>query len=109
MLQGMREAGIDPESRLDRYLRLLNDCIEERPMDMNIGVHLCRGNTKDGYAKGGYGRIATKLFRAVDVNCFYVSSSPEDAQHALKSADSSNMTQSAPEDLSPLNSCHPIS
>ena len=73
MIRGMREQGVDPDALLDRYIRLLNDCICERPKDMNAGVHLCRGNTKEGFARGGYGRIATRLFEGVSANCFYVS------------------------------------
>ena len=77
MHRGMREQGIDPDARLDRYIRLLNDCISGRPQDMNAGIHLCRGNTKDGFARGGYARIAAKLFQGVKANCFYVSLIPD--------------------------------
>ena len=73
LLRAMKNLGIDPDARLDRYIRLINDCIRGRPKDMNAGVHLCRGNTKEGFGRGGYGRIATKLFQGIDANCFYVS------------------------------------
>lgn len=75
MIRGMRDMGIDPDARLDRYIRLLNECLRGRPKDMNAGIHLCRGNTKDGFARGGYARIAAKLFQGVEADCFYVSNS----------------------------------
>lgn len=41
---------------------------------MNVGVHMCRGNFKDGqfYIQGGYEEIATKLFNNLNVNCYYL-------------------------------------
>ena len=86
MHRGMREQGIDPDARLDRYIRLLNDCISSRPQDMNAGIHLCRGNTKDGFARGGYARIAAKLFQGVKANCFYVSLIRDNLQRCSQSS-----------------------
>lgn len=42
----MEERGIDHEALLDTYIRAYNDCIKDKPADMTIGLHLCRGNFK---------------------------------------------------------------
>ncbi|EJU01627.1 UROD/MetE-like protein [Dacryopinax primogenitus] len=70
----MREMGLDPDSLLDRYIALYNDCLKDRKPDMKIGWHLCRGNFKGGihYAEGGYDPIAEKVFGKIDVDVFYL-------------------------------------
>ena len=39
-----------------------------------MGVHLCRGNFVNGrhFSEGGYDRIATKLFREMNVHTYYL-------------------------------------
>ena len=71
----MEERGIDHEALLDTYIRTYNKCIEGHPADMTVGLHLCRGNFKDGmhFSEGGYDRIAIKLFNQINVDCYYVS------------------------------------
>ena len=42
--------------------KLVNDAIRDRPKDMTISVHLCRGNFKSAWvAKGGYEPVAEIL------------------------------------------------
>ncbi|KAI0321405.1 UROD/MetE-like protein [Amylostereum chailletii] len=74
MITGMTEQGVDHERLLQLYINVYNDCLRGVPADMNVGVHLCRGNFKDGrhFSEGGYDRIATKLFRELNVNCYYL-------------------------------------
>jgi len=59
---------------LDTYIKLYNDSIAKIPADMHSGVHLCRGNFIGGrhFAEGGYDIIASKLFRELNVNTFYL-------------------------------------
>ncbi len=55
--------GDDPDERLARYVRLINDCIAERRADTAVGIHVCRGNARSAWiAEGGYERIAEALF-----------------------------------------------
>ncbi|MBL8376692.1 MAG: 5-methyltetrahydropteroyltriglutamate--homocysteine S-methyltransferase [Burkholderiales bacterium] len=55
----VRAAGEDPDARLARYVRLINDCIAARGAGTAVGVHVCRGNAKSGWiAEGGYERVA---------------------------------------------------
>ena len=44
MIKGMEERGVDHEALLDTYIRAYNNCLKNRPADMNVGLHLCRGN-----------------------------------------------------------------
>lgn len=49
MISGMEERGIDHEGLLDLYIKTYNDCLKDHPQDMNVGLHLCRGNFKVRY------------------------------------------------------------
>ena len=48
MIAGMEAAGVDHEGLLDTYIRAINLCIQDRPRDLRVGVHMCRGNFKVG-------------------------------------------------------------
>jgi len=74
MITGMEEQGIDHEALLDLYIKVYNECIKGRPADMTVGLHLCRGNFKNGmhFSEGGYDRIAIKLFKSINVDTYYL-------------------------------------
>ncbi|EKM58757.1 uncharacterized protein PHACADRAFT_248829 [Phanerochaete carnosa HHB-10118-sp] len=74
MIAGMQDAGLDPDAVLDTYIRAYNNCLKGRPTDMVVGLHLCRGNFKDGmhFSEGGYDRIAIKLFQQINVDGYYL-------------------------------------
>ncbi|KAF8898815.1 hypothetical protein BD779DRAFT_1432032 [Infundibulicybe gibba] len=74
MIAGMELAQVDHAALLDTYIRAINVCTQNRPRDLNIGVHMCRGNFKGGvhFSEGGYDRIAEKVFNKLDVDAFYL-------------------------------------
>ena len=74
MLKGLKDDGKDPDALLDAYIRLYNKCLEGRPQDLTVGLHLCRGNFRHSihFSEGGYDAIATKLFNDVNVDCYYL-------------------------------------
>ncbi|KAF5385178.1 hypothetical protein D9615_001463 [Tricholomella constricta] len=74
MISGMEKAGVDHEALLDTYIRAINVCTRDRPDDLTIGIHMCRGNFKGGvhFSEGGYARIAAKIFKRLDVDTFYL-------------------------------------
>jgi len=74
MLSGMKAAGMNPDNELDAYVKLYNDCLADKPKDMICGVHLCRGNFKGGmhFSEGGYDAIASKLFRELNADTYYL-------------------------------------
>jgi 5-methyltetrahydropteroyltriglutamate--homocysteine methyltransferase len=63
--------GQDPEALVDLYVEAINQVVANRPADMVVGVHMCRGNYKGRYlAEGGYDSVAEKLFQRANVNHF---------------------------------------
>ncbi|GAA5973231.1 hypothetical protein JCM11641_006335 [Rhodosporidiobolus odoratus] len=74
MLEGMKAEGQDPTKVLDQYIQLYNDCVRDAPKDMVIGLHLCRGNFKDGmhFSEGGYEHISKKLFTELNAHVYYL-------------------------------------
>jgi 5-methyltetrahydropteroyltriglutamate--homocysteine methyltransferase len=63
--------GQDPERLVDLYVAAINQAVMDRPADVVIGVHMCRGNFKGKYlAEGGYDSVAEKLFQGAKVNHF---------------------------------------
>ena len=48
-----RARGDDPDALVRLYCKLVNDAIRDRPKDMTISVHLCRGNFKSAWVAAG--------------------------------------------------------
>jgi 5-methyltetrahydropteroyltriglutamate--homocysteine methyltransferase len=66
----IRSLGEDPDRLLDMYIEAIAGAVRDKPADMLIGMHLCRGNYKGRWlASGGYGRVAERIFniRGLDV------------------------------------------
>lgn len=74
MIAGFEQDGEDPDQLLDSYVKLYNDCITSRPSDMHLGIHLCRGNFaySKHFSEGGYDRIATKLFKEINADTYFL-------------------------------------
>jgi 5-methyltetrahydropteroyltriglutamate--homocysteine methyltransferase len=69
----VRGLGEDPDQLPHLYARLINGVIEDRPADMKITVHLCRGNSLSrGHAEGGYEPVAEAMFNEVKVDGFFL-------------------------------------
>jgi len=67
----VKAAGGDPERLVDLYVDAINEAVKNRPREMVIGVHMCRGNYKGMYlSEGGYDSVAEKLFGRARVNHF---------------------------------------
>ena len=55
------------------YARLINESIRERPPEMTVCIHLCRGNFRSAWvAEGGYDPIAEALFSELDVDGYFL-------------------------------------
>ncbi|HEY1900009.1 MAG TPA: 5-methyltetrahydropteroyltriglutamate--homocysteine S-methyltransferase [Steroidobacteraceae bacterium] len=66
-----RTRGEDPDQLPHRYAQLVNDSIRDRPDNMTIGIHLCRGNFRSHWAaEGGYEPVAEALFNEFDVDAY---------------------------------------
>jgi 5-methyltetrahydropteroyltriglutamate--homocysteine methyltransferase len=68
-----RNIGEDPDLLPRTYARLINEAIADRPSDMAICLHLCRGNFAGNWmASGGYEPVAEVLFNEVGVDGYFL-------------------------------------
>jgi 5-methyltetrahydropteroyltriglutamate--homocysteine methyltransferase len=73
MREGARSRGDDPNELPRRYARLINAAIADRPKNMTVAVHLCRGNYKSAWAaEGGYEPVAEVLFNELAVDGYFL-------------------------------------
>ena len=65
--------GEDPGTLPKTYAKLLNDTIKDRPQDLTVCMHLCRGNFAGAWvAEGGYEPIADLLFNEIGVDGYFL-------------------------------------
>ncbi len=61
--------GEDPNELPRTYAALINAVIDNRPADLMVGIHLCRGNYRSTwFAEGGYEPVAEILFNEINVD-----------------------------------------
>lgn len=69
----LRSRGTDPDQLAKDYVRLINESIANRPQDMTIALHVCRGNFRSTwFAAGGYEPVAEELFSNAKVDAFFL-------------------------------------
>jgi 5-methyltetrahydropteroyltriglutamate--homocysteine methyltransferase len=68
-----RAEGYDPDWLIDRYAWMMHEAIKDRPADMLIGMHMCRGNFRSTWAaEGGYDAAADAIFNKTGVDLFFM-------------------------------------
>ena len=73
MREGARQRGDDPNELPRKYARLINACIAGRPENMQVCIHLCRGNFQSAWAaEGGYEPVAKALFQELAVDGYFL-------------------------------------
>lgn len=73
MRQGAIDRGDDPNELPRTYAALINASISDKPDDLTVGIHLCRGNFKSTFfASGGYEPVAEVLFTELDVDAYFL-------------------------------------
>jgi 5-methyltetrahydropteroyltriglutamate--homocysteine methyltransferase len=73
MREGARQIGEDPDQLPALYARLINECIKDRPANMAVCTHLCRGNFRSAWvAEGGYDPVAEVLFNDLQVDGYFL-------------------------------------
>lgn len=61
------------EYLIDLALRVVNGVLEDKPEDLYVTTHLCRGNYRSTYAfEGSYDRIAPTIFAKEKVDGFFL-------------------------------------
>ena len=69
----VQEIGGDPDSQHLVYIDAFNAAVAQRPSDMAVSTHLCRGNFRSSWvASGGYDYVADDLFNRLDVDSFFL-------------------------------------
>lgn len=60
--------------RLERdYVSMINEALSERPVDMTVTMHICRGNFRSTwFSSGGYEPVAEILFGNTKVDGFFL-------------------------------------
>jgi 5-methyltetrahydropteroyltriglutamate--homocysteine methyltransferase len=73
MRAGAVERGDDPNELPRTYAALINAALRDRPADLRVGIHLCRGNFRSTwFAEGGYEPVAEVLFGELDVDAYFL-------------------------------------
>ena len=73
MREGAKKIGEDPDKLPALYAGLINECIKDRPADMAVCTHLCRGNFASAWvAEGGYDPVAEVLFNELQVDGYFL-------------------------------------
>ncbi len=63
----------DPDWLIDRYAWMMHEAIKDRPDDMVIGMHMCRGNFRSTHAaEGAYDPAADAVFNKTGVDIFFM-------------------------------------
>ncbi|HLR69496.1 MAG TPA: 5-methyltetrahydropteroyltriglutamate--homocysteine S-methyltransferase [Virgibacillus sp.] len=69
----LRENGKDPEYLIEAYLNTLNKAVADRPDDMKITMHICRGNFRSTWiSSGGYEPVAEQIFGRLNIDGFFL-------------------------------------
>ena len=69
----MRGRGDDPDETKEIYARVINYAIAERPADMTITTHVCRGNFRSTWvSSGGYEPVAETLLSKVNYDGYFL-------------------------------------
>jgi 5-methyltetrahydropteroyltriglutamate--homocysteine methyltransferase len=65
--------GMDPDALINKYAWMMNEAIKDRPVDMTIGMHVCRGNFQSAWAaQGAYDLAADAIFNQMDVDIYFL-------------------------------------
>jgi 5-methyltetrahydropteroyltriglutamate--homocysteine methyltransferase len=73
MREAAKQRGLDPDHLPRDYAKLINEAIRDKPANMTICTHLCRGNFKSAWvAEGGYEPVAEVLFNELNVDGYFL-------------------------------------
>jgi 5-methyltetrahydropteroyltriglutamate--homocysteine methyltransferase len=69
----LRGRGDDPDKQPAIYAGMVRQALEDRPADLAITMHLCRGNFRSTFiASGGYEPVAEVLFNSMPVDGYFM-------------------------------------
>lgn len=69
----IKEKGFEPDELVKKFADITIEAVANKPEDMAITLHICRGNFKSSWLyQGGYEPIADELFSRVNVDAFFL-------------------------------------
>jgi 5-methyltetrahydropteroyltriglutamate--homocysteine methyltransferase len=73
MREDGRARGEDPDAVLALSVALVRATLRDRPRDLTVCTHLCRGNFRSSWrAQGGYERVAETIFNQMPYDGFFL-------------------------------------
>ncbi|MGA9856237.1 MAG: 5-methyltetrahydropteroyltriglutamate--homocysteine S-methyltransferase [Solirubrobacteraceae bacterium] len=69
----IEQIGGDPDHLHEQYIANINKALADKPQDLVVTTHLCRGNNQSMWAaEGGYDFVAEALFGDLNVNGYFL-------------------------------------
>jgi 5-methyltetrahydropteroyltriglutamate--homocysteine methyltransferase len=69
----LRQRGDDPERQPGIYAAMVREALRDKPADLTVTMHLCRGNFRSTFiASGGYEPVAETLFNAMPIDGYFM-------------------------------------
>ena len=73
MREAARMRGDDPNELPHRYATFINKVVAQKPKDMVLAMHLCRGNFKSyHFAQGNYEPVAEALLSEMNIDAYFL-------------------------------------
>ena len=71
--EGVIERGDDPDEMIETFAKAISRAIADRPDDMTVTTHMCRGNFQSTWmTQGGYEPVADIMFRNLNVDGYFM-------------------------------------
>jgi 5-methyltetrahydropteroyltriglutamate--homocysteine methyltransferase len=68
-----KKRGDDPDALPARYAGMTNTALADKPADMVVTMHSCRGNFRSKWiAEGGYEPVAERMFNDVNIDGYFL-------------------------------------
>ncbi|GAA0441215.1 MULTISPECIES: 5-methyltetrahydropteroyltriglutamate--homocysteine S-methyltransferase [Virgibacillus] len=72
-ISSLQAKGMNPEKLRDICKRVINESIAERPKDLLITMHICRGNYRSHYfSTGSYDAVSETIFAGLNVDGLFL-------------------------------------
>ncbi len=72
-LEASRERGDDVDKLQERYARTINAALADKPDDMQITMHICRGNFRSTWiSSGGYEPVAETVLGKLNIDGYFM-------------------------------------
>ncbi|GGH84743.1 5-methyltetrahydropteroyltriglutamate--homocysteine methyltransferase [Pullulanibacillus pueri] len=69
----LRAKGLEPDKVRATFAQLINDAVADKPGDMKITMHICRGNFRSTFMfSGGYEPIAETIFADLNIDGLFL-------------------------------------